>query len=72
MLTTGSQKAEDQDPRYMVPIMDRLLCYLPLSVRRKFWCGVRFDDVTTDAHGHFIRDDKPTQRVTYGSVSLGG
>lgn len=39
---TGPMKAEEVDPRLLIPVCDRLCCYLPWSVRRHFYCGAEY------------------------------
>lgn len=36
----GPLKAEDQDPRLINPVVDRLCCCLPARWRQSCWCGV--------------------------------
>lgn len=41
---TGPTKPEDVDPKYMIPIFDRLFwCCLPKKILRLFYCGVAYD-----------------------------
>lgn len=41
---TGPMKPEEVDPRFLIPVCDRLCCYLPHSVRRHFYCGAKYQE----------------------------
>lgn len=43
---SGRMKGEDIDPKLMCPIMDYILPCFPRKVRRKFHCGVQYDNKT--------------------------
>lgn len=46
----GPMKAEEVDPRLLIPVCDRLCCYLPWSVRRHFYCGAEYQTEVSTAH----------------------
>lgn len=53
----GPMKAEEVDPRLLIPVCERLCCYLPRSVRRHFYCGAEYQtEVSTQysTHVHVI------------------
>lgn len=36
----GGNDAESVDPKLITPVINRFCCCLPLSFRKKFYCGV--------------------------------
>ncbi len=41
---TGPMKGSQIDPQLMYPIMDYILPCVPGRIRRKLWCGVKYDE----------------------------
>lgn len=46
----GPMKAEEVDPRLLIPVCERLCCYLPRSVRRHFYCGAEYQTEVSTAY----------------------
>lgn len=57
---TGPMKAEEVDPRLLIPVCDRLCCYLPRSVRRHFYCGAKYQ---TEESGESSQEDIDEQNT---------
>ncbi len=67
-LLTGPTNPKDVDPRYMVPIIDHLFCYLPKSFRKIFWCGVDRDGIAEDKERSDVTKDEVVGLGTIASI----
>ena len=54
---TGPEDPKKADPRLHIPIADRILCCLPLSFRRKLWCGVPHHTKQYDDDGNYMTEE---------------
>lgn len=61
----GPMKAEEVDPRFLIPVCDRLCCYLPRSVRRHFYCGAEYQTEVSTAHMYMYMWSVPAVRKMY-------
>lgn len=61
----GPMKAEEVDPRLLIPVCDRLCCYLPWSVRRHFYCGAEYQTEVSTAHMYMYMWSVPAVRKMY-------
>lgn len=61
----GPMKAEEVDPRFLIPVCDRLCCYFPWSVRRHFYCGAEYQTEVSTAHMYMYMWSVPAVRKMY-------
>lgn len=63
----GPMNAEEVDPRLLIPVCDRLCCYLPWSVRRHFYCGAEYQTEVSTAHMYmwYVSCTGGTQNVPF-------
>ncbi|XP_033759613.1 uncharacterized protein LOC117341863 [Pecten maximus] len=70
-LMTGPVKPEDANPMYLVSLADKLMCYLPLSIRKRLRHGIDYEQaekfhVEVDKLDEFVlKTEKEGMEVTY-------
>ncbi|XP_076087503.1 sodium-coupled monocarboxylate transporter 1-like [Mytilus galloprovincialis] len=77
---TGFTRKSDVDPKYLIPLFDRIFCCLPSSFRRWLRCYIDFEDpedikeeekneeFTVDKEGNLYKEEQPS---IIGSVKNG-
>ncbi|XP_069104824.1 sodium-coupled monocarboxylate transporter 1-like [Argopecten irradians] len=75
-LMSGPTKPEDSNPLYLVSFVDKIMCYLPLSLRKRLRFGIDYDaaekfHVETDNLDEFVlKTEKEGIEVTYDGHPL--
>ncbi|XP_021351291.1 sodium-dependent multivitamin transporter-like [Mizuhopecten yessoensis] len=70
-LMTGPMKPEDANPIYLVSFADKVMCYLPLSWRKRLRLGVdfeqaeKFHDAAAELDEFVLKTEKEGMEVTY-------
>ncbi|XP_060082496.1 sodium-coupled monocarboxylate transporter 1-like [Ylistrum balloti] len=70
-LMTGPIKPEDANPMYLVSFVDKVMCYLPLSLRKKLRYGIDYDQAEkfhqeADKLDEFVlKTEKEGMEITY-------
>ena len=67
---TGPMKGREIDPQLMFPLMDYILPCVPKRIRRKLWCGVRYDKRNTNEGGDLEGSQKGKEENGQVTLSL--
>lgn len=67
---TGPSKPKDVSPEYLIPLLDRLCCCIPISIRRKLQCNFKKSERISIPKNDVTSKKDEIQVTVDGSLSL--